>query len=182
MNGYNLNRLQEKARTGEKLDYIFFWGHIKQGHEAIGKFIFSQWHPSPFTVEDVPYRTAEHWMMAEKARLFGDTDTLAQIIQAPEPKEAKALGRKVSGFVADVWEKACYEIVVKGNMHKFSSDASFKDFLLSTDDKIIVEASPVDTVWGIGLTQDSVHAKDPLHWRGRNLLGFALMDVRDRLR
>ena len=181
MTHYNLQWLQKKIEQGDTIDFLFFWGHTNTSIEPAGKFIFSQWYPSPFVVDNVTYKTAEHWMMAGKANLFGDADTFAQIIQAATPKEAKAGGRKVKGFVPHVWEQNCYQIVVKGNEHKFSQNPAFKSYLLSTADMVIVEASPVDTVWGIGLSQESKYAKDPPNWRGQNLLGFALMQVRDIL-
>jgi ribA/ribD-fused uncharacterized protein len=182
MSCYNLRWLQEKFDKGEQIDYLFFWGHTNKYNETIGKFIFSQWYPSSFEVDGVIYKTAEHWMMAEKARLFSDFATAEKIIRAETPKLAKELGRQLKGFEPEVWEKSCYQVVVTGNRHKFSQNDSFKDYLLSTGDKVIVEASPVDAIWGIGLAQDSQQAKDPYFWRGQNLLGFALMEVRDMLR
>ncbi|RYD94393.1 MAG: NADAR family protein, partial [Sphingobacteriales bacterium] len=128
------------------------------------------------------YPTAEHWMMAEKARLFGDTDICNEILAAAKPNEAKALGRKVRNFDSARWDEHCYEIVVEGNYHKFGQSPEARAYLLETGDKIIVEASPVDAIWGSGHAQDSPEAKDPRKWRGQNLLGFALMEARDRLR
>ncbi|NTS43987.1 NADAR family protein [Flavisolibacter sp. BT320] len=182
MTHYSLNWLLDRIENGDKVDYLLFWGHTNNGNETTGKFLFSQWYPSPFTVDGVTYKTAEHWMMAEKARLFGDHGILLQILQADTPKEAKALGRQVKGFIPAVWDERCFQIVVAGNEHKFSQNDKFKDFLLSTGDKIIVEASPVDAIWGNGLPQDHENAYKPKSWRGQNLLGFALMQVRDILR
>lgn len=161
MTHYNLNWLLHRIEKGDKVDYVLFWGHTNKGNETLGKFIFSQWYPSPFTVEGVTYKTAEHWMMAAKARLFHDHQILPQIIQAGTPKEAKALGRQVKGFIPAVWDERCCQIVVAGNKHKFSRNDNFKDFLLSTGDKIIVEASPVDAIWGNGLPQDHEKHKTP---------------------
>lgn len=182
MNNYNLQWLVDRIEGGGKVDFLFFWGHTNKTNEEVGNFIFSQWYPSPFIVDGVTYKTAEHWMMAGKANLFGDHKTLEQIIRADTPKEAKSLGRQVSGFKADIWDANCFQIVASGNEHKFSQNRVFKEFLLLTGDQIIVEASPVDAVWGNGLPQDHVNAKDPKSWRGQNLLGFALMQVRDTLR
>lgn len=182
MTPYSLAWLRDKIERGDSLNYLFFWGHTSKNAEPVGNFVFSQWYPSPFEVGGVVYKTAEHWMMAGKARMFGDFDMLDKIIEADTPREAKALGRKVRGFVSPVWDENCYQIVVEGNGHKFSRHPAFGKFLLSTGDQIIVEASPVDTIWGIGLPQDSRWAADPNNWRGQNLLGFALMQVRDGLR
>jgi ribA/ribD-fused uncharacterized protein len=182
MTQYTLEWLLDRVGKGDKVDYVLFWGHTNKSNEAIGKFIFSQWHPPPFSFDGLTYKTAEHWMMAEKARLFHDHAMRLQIIQSGTPKEAKALGRQVKGFVSNVWDETCYQIVVIGNEHKFSQNPVLKDFLLSTGDKIIVEASPVDAIWGNGLPQDHHNAKNPEYWRGKNMLGFALMQVRDILR
>lgn len=120
-------------------------------------------------------------MMASKARLFGDVSIAEKVLDAPGPKEAKALGRQVSGFDNSVWEQNRTEIVVKGNYQKFRSNKELADFLLATSGKVLVEASPVDRVWGIGLNAHDPNASNPLRWRGENLLGFALMEVRDLL-
>ncbi len=121
-------------------------------------------------------------MMAEKARLFGDPEMLAEIIQAPSPQAAKALGRKVRNFDADVWSAKCFEIVVNGNVQKFRQNSAMQEFLLSTGNAILVEAAPRDQIWGIGLGEHNERARDPAQWRGQNLLGFALVEVRARLR
>lgn len=182
MTHYNLSWLKEKFDKEHRIDFLFFWGHTNKTGEHTGKFIFSQWYPSPFTVDNVLYKTAEHWMMAQKARLFNDHDVEGQIINAATPNEAKALGRQVKDFHAATWEAACFDIVVEGNKHKFSQNSDFKEYLLTTGDKVIVEASPVDPVWGIGLPQENAKSANPHTWRGLNLLGFALMEVRDILR
>lgn len=179
---YNLNWLLQKIMEDEKVDYLLFWGHANHNNEEVGKFIFSQWYPSLFTVDNIVYNTAEHWMMAQKARLFRDADTLHQILEVDTPKAAKILGREVKNFVPEVWDEHCFQIVVEGNRHKFSQHPAFEKYLLSTESKVIVEASPADTIWGIGLSQESRYAKEPDNWRGKNLLGFALMEVRDILR
>ena len=106
---------------------------------------------------------------------------LAEIIDAPDPHEAKKLGRKVRNFDADVWSNKCFEIVVKGNVEKFRQNAEIREFLLSTGDAILVEAAPRDQIWGIGLGEHNERARDPAQWRGRNMLGFALTEVRVRL-
>ncbi|EFE05878.1 NADAR family protein [Citrobacter youngae] len=178
---YSLEALQMAVRAGEHFDYLFFWGHRPSSSGAITASCFSQWWPSPFEVDGITYASAEHWMMAEKARLFGDESTLLRILSAKSPAEAKAFGRQVSGFNQQVWEENCFESVCKGNVHKFSQHPELGEFLISTRTLVLVEASPVDRVWGIGLAQDDERAGDPLRWNGSNLLGFALMVVRDRI-
>lgn len=179
-----LNRQDLVARieSGEKFQYFFFWGHKAPADGSVNKSCLSQWFPVPFVVNDVTYKTAEHWMMAEKARLFGDSEMLKKIIASETPKEAKACGRKVQNFDADVWNAQCFEIVVTGNVHKFSQHVAIQDFLLSTGHTIIVEAAPRDQIWGIGLGEKNERASKPAEWRGHNQLGFALIEVRNRLR
>lgn len=124
----------------------------------------------------------EQYMMAAKAELFGDREILTQILQCRDPKQIKALGRKVQGFDSALWDKYKYSIVLNGNLCKFSQNQELKDFLLSTGDCVLAEASPYDGIWGIRWSADAPEAEEPLKWRGQNLLGFALMEVRDELR
>ncbi len=172
----------EKLQKNDKnFDFLFFWGHKPTNDGSLSKTIFSQWWQKEFSVNGIIYPTAEHFMMAEKARLFDDTATLEEILKAKSPAEAKKLVRKVQNFNYEIWKENRSKIVVEGNYHKFS-DPKYKSFLLGTGNKIIVEASPMDTIWGIGLSQNSNKIYNPNTWRGLNLLGFALMEVRDRLR
>jgi ribA/ribD-fused uncharacterized protein len=120
-------------------------------------------------------------MMVGKARLFGDEAMAADILTDPDPARAKALGRKVRGFDEATWAERRYDIVVTGTRGKFGQHQDLRDFLLATGDKLIVEASPEDTVWGIGLDEHQPEARRPSQWRGLNLLGFAIMDVRAEL-
>jgi ribA/ribD-fused uncharacterized protein len=127
------------------------------------------------------YATAEHFMMWSKAMLFGDEAVAAEILAARHPGAAKALGREVKGFDQPVWERERSGIVVAGSFAKFSQHADLKAFLLGTKDRVLVEASPLDRVWGIGLAAGDPRAADPARWLGLNLLGFALMRARERL-
>jgi ribA/ribD-fused uncharacterized protein len=169
------------ANKTEATEYLLFWGHTPSKDGSIIKTCFSQWWACPFTIEDIAYPTAEHWMMAEKARLFKDDVQLANILATEKPAAAKAFGRKVENFAPPLWEAQKGDIVINGNVAKFSQNADLKAFLLATKDKIIVEASPRDQIWGIGLSPENPLATQPEHWRGQNLLGFALMEVRDIL-
>lgn len=162
--------------------YVFFWGHQPSKDETITKTCFSQWWISPFVVEGITYKTAEYWMMAKKAELFNDQEVLEKIIQANSPAEAKKLGREVRNYVDSLWLENRYEIVKQGNFHKFSQNPVLKEFLINTKERILVEASPVDSIWGIGMATDHKNINDPEKWRGLNLLGFALMEVRDELK
>ena len=120
-------------------------------------------------------------MMAEKARLMGDRETRALIMNTDDPREIKKLGRKVRNFDSRLWDSHKFDIVVNGNYHKFSQNPEMRDFLISTAGKVLVEASPYDDIWGIGLEASHPVASDPSKWKGTNLLGFALMAVRDML-
>lgn len=131
--------------------------------------------------DNVTYPTAEHYMMAQKAKLFDDMDIFNQIIQSKHPKQAKDLGRQVKNFDENIWNEKRFEIVVQGNIAKFSQNPALKAYLLGTGDRVLVEASPVDKIWGIGLAKDNDKIHSPLNWQGLNLLGFALMQVRDEL-
>ncbi len=178
---YNLDWLIKNFEKGNKIKYLFFWGHQKSKTSNLTSSCFSQWWVSPFMVDNIKYNTAEHWMMAQKAFLFNDNDSYNKIIAAKSPAEAKALGRQVKNFEDAVWNEKRFDIVVKGSLYKFGQNDEFKTFLLNTKDRVLVEASPVDRIWGIGLTADSDKAENPNLWNGLNLLGFALMETRDIL-
>ena len=179
---YSIDWLKEKVKQGSAVKYFFFWGHTPKIPGATDKSCLSQWFPAAFTVEGITYPTAEHWMMAEKARLFKDSAALAEILKSSKPGAAKELGRTVKNFDKAVWDAKAYHIVVEGNIHKFSQHESMKSLLLTTGNQIIVEASPPDRIWGIGLDQENKGAQNPNTWRGTNWLGFALMEVRDQLK
>lgn len=167
--------------AGAQPKWLMFWGHTPKASGEPGPHFLSQWWPCHFTVDGVEYASAEHWMMAGKARLFGDSATLAKILEARTPAEAKALGRLVQGFDDEAWNAARFELVVEGNVAKFGQDSTMLAYLLGTKGRVLVEASPRDRIWGIGLSSSNPDAADPQRWRGRNLLGFALADARERL-
>ncbi|MFF7143053.1 NADAR family protein [Streptomyces nodosus] len=174
--------LLSEVRAGARIKYLHFWGHRPRRDGRVGADCLSQWWPAPFTVDGVEYATAEHWMMASKARLFGDTEAQDEVLRAAHPALAKKAGRLVRGFDEGAWERERFAIVVEGSVHKFAAHAAPRAFLLGTGDRVLVEASPVDRVWGIGLAADDERAAEPESWRGSNLLGFALMEARERLR
>ncbi len=180
VNARSQTELIECVSRGNKAKYVFFWGHSQRG-EQVGKSCFSQWYHAPFERDGKRYSTAEHFMMAAKARLFNDHKVEQQILQARHPGEAKQLGRQVRGFHEADWVARRFEIVVAANMAKFSQHQALKNFLLNTGNRVLVEASPVDKIWGIGLTESDDAAANPRLWKGLNLLGFALMTVRQQL-
>jgi ribA/ribD-fused uncharacterized protein len=173
--------LTEAVRAGARIKYLHFWGHRPRPDGRIGASCLSQWWPSPFTVDGVEYATAEHWMMASKARLFGDAEAERRAVAAAGPAQAKKIGRLVRGFDDVLWERERFAIVAEGSFHKFAAHPDLRAFLLGTHNRVLVEASPLDRVWGIGLAADDERAMDPARWRGPNLLGFALMAARERL-
>ena len=174
--------MTETLAAGTSLSFLFFWGHTVAKSGVISKSCFSQWYEAPFRATGGRYLTTEHFMMAHKAALFGDEATRTQILRAPTPKEAKKLGRRVANFDEAVWERERFAIVVAANHAKFSQNPALLAFLLGTGDKVLVEASPLDRIWGIGLAADHPDAAHPARWQGLNLLGFALMEVRARLK
>ena len=174
----NLNILRERSANGEAFEYFYFWGHTPPTDGSINKACLSQWYAAGFDIDNIYYKTAEHWMMACKARLFNDSESLEQIIDSEDPKTAKALGRKVANFDDTAWKANARQFVTDGNVAKFSQNSELGAFLLGTGNTVLVEASPRDCIWGIGLGAANEKAKDPATWRGQNLLGFALMDVR----
>ncbi|XZF12900.1 NADAR family protein [Chitinophagaceae bacterium MMS25-I14] len=178
---YDINWLKEQTAADVPVKYLFFWGHTQKKPGITDASCLSQWWPAAFMHEGITYATAEHWMMAQKALLFDDMEHHELILEAQKPAVAKALGRMVVNFDAETWQQNAGRIVVEGNYHKFSQNGSIKNFLLETGNKIIVEASPRDRIWGIGMGKDNPDAANPELWKGTNLLGFALMEVRDLL-
>ncbi|MEV6652805.1 NADAR family protein [Streptomyces sp. NPDC051219] len=177
-----IDELIEQVSRGSRIKYLHFWGHAPRRDGVIGASCLSQWWQSPFTVDRVEYATAEHWMMAAKARLFGDAEAERKAVAAGNPALAKKAGRLVRGFDEEIWQRERFAIVVAGSLHKFGQHADLREFLLGTGDRVLVEASPRDRVWGIGLATDDERSQDPASWRGLNLLGFALMEAREQLR
>lgn len=180
-NTYNLDWLLNKIEKKENVKYLLFWGHQPSKDGSVTASCFSQWWQSSFVVDKIKYATAEHWMMAKKAELFEDREMLEKILAAESPAEAKKLGRNVNNFDQKIWAENSFDIVCEGNFHKFSQHEELKEFLLNTKNRIIVEASPVDNIWGIGMAKDNEQAENPRLWKGLNLLGFALMEVREKL-
>lgn len=221
--------LEEQWKQGESFRFYHFYGH-KPPESGVDASCLSQWFLHQFIVDGIAYKSAEHWMMAEKARLFQDDASLAQILECETPREAKKLGRQVSNFDTKTWGERCFDIVVAGNRAKFQ-DLPLREFLVSTAyavereadsateldssgslslaaeeretyqtqvaestetynnareqaalPSMLVEAAPRDCIWGIGLGARNEKASDPTRWRGSNLLGFVLTQVREEIR
>jgi ribA/ribD-fused uncharacterized protein len=154
---------------GERITdtHIYFWNGV-----------FCQWGQYTMVEEDITYCSCEQYMMAKKAKLFNDEKVYDMIMSEEYPSVQKELGKMVSNFNQVVWDKHKFDIVVNANYLKFTQDETLKELLLDTGDKTIVEASPYDTIWGIGLSCDDDKILDESNWQGENLLGKAIMKVR----
>lgn len=152
--------------------FTFFWRQESP---------FSQWHPCGFVVGGARFTCAEQYMMHGKAVLFGDEEMAARILEAKTPKEHKALGRKVRGFDGARWERERERIVYEGNQAKFTQNPELLKALLATAGTELVEASPLDRIWGVGLSAEDPRIQDPATWRGLNLLGKVLTRLREDL-
>lgn len=153
--------------------FIFFF---KTSHP------FSQWYRCKFDAEGLEFNCAEQFMMYKKAVLFNDFEKADLIMKTTEPRKQKEIGRKVSNFDQKIWLDKSESIVFEGNYNKFHQNHQLRRLLLDTSDSYIVEASPTDTVWGIGLAETDPKRFDKTNWRGKNLLGEILMKVRTTLR
>ncbi len=150
--------------------YVLFYGGI-----------FSQWLACDFEVGGVDYNCAEQYMMAMKANHFNDTEALGKIMRSSSPSDQKKIGRKIEGFDEISWALVARNHVYAGNHAKFTQNSELLKGLLETKGKIIVEASPYDQIWGIGLGSDDPAALDWKRWKGLNWLGQVLTDLREDL-
>jgi ribA/ribD-fused uncharacterized protein len=151
-------------------NYVFFWNGI-----------YSQWHKVPMTIDKVEYNSCEQYMMHQKALLFGDNEIAELIMKETNPREQKKYGRMIKNFDKSTWDKNCLAIVYEGNLAKFSQNADLKEEMLSTGNRIFVEASPLDNIWGIGLDENAKGIENPSYWLGLNLLGQALTIVKKEI-
>jgi ribA/ribD-fused uncharacterized protein len=151
-------------------NYVFFWNGI-----------YSQWYKAPMTIDKMEYNSCEQYMMHQKALLFGDSEIAELIMNESNPKEQKKYGRMIKNFDKSVWDKNCLAIVYEGNLAKFSQNKDLKEEMLSTGNRIFVEASPFDNIWGIGMSEDSEGIENPSFWLGLNLLGQALTLVKQEI-
>ena len=154
----------------EKERFTFFYGGP-----------FSQFRPCSFVVDGITYCTCEQYMMAEKARLFGDKESEQKIMATTDPHQQKALGKAVKGFNKEKWNSVARDVVYKGNYAKFQQSEELKHDLLRTKGATLVEASPSDQIWGIGMGAGDIRAESRQYWRGTNWLGEVLTKVRDDL-
>jgi ribA/ribD-fused uncharacterized protein len=141
----------------------------------------SQWAMVPMIVEEVGYNCCEQYMMSKKAGLFGDMIMLAKIMAEGDPSKQKAYGKKVANFNKNQWEAVAKDVVYRANIAKFSQNSKCRNWLFSTEGTTLVEASPYDKIWGIGLAEDNPDALDRSKWQGTNWLGEVVTQVRDDL-
>lgn len=151
--------------------YVLFWGGI-----------YSQWYSAKMTIDGKEYNCCEQYMMEQKAILFGDQEIAEKIMKENDPREQKKLGRAVKGFDRSKWDQKCFSVIYVANLAKFSQNPDLKKELMETGDRILVEASPLDGIYGISLHEDNEDSLDPSKWKGTNLLGFALTSVKNELR
>ena len=157
-------------------EFLFFWNGP-----------FSQWSMDgagpieQFYCDGIPYNCAEQWMMARKAQLFGDVEVFQKIMDSVDPREQKALGRQVKNFDEETWNHYAKQIVFEGSVLKFTQHHKYKAALMATEGFTLVEASPYDKIWGIGLGEDDPRALKRETWEGKNWLGEILTEVRDRI-
>lgn len=181
LKGYSVDALLKERKAGYDRPIICFWGH-RNKDRGVGKECFSQWYQADFRVNHLTYCCMEQYMMAEKARIFGDEEIAKQIMDETMQDRIKGLGRKVKNFDENTWNEVKYHIVLTGNYYKFSQNEQLRQVLLSTGESILVEASPLDTIWGIGMDANNEDACHPEKWNGSNLLGFALTEVREEIK
>lgn len=167
--------------TYSNTDFVFFWSHKPAKGGKITEACFSQWWKCSFVEEGFTFCCAEQYMMFKKALLFKDYAIAKEILKSKSPKKIKELGRLVQNFDSKTWDEYKAEIVLQGNILKFSQNPELREYLLSTGDKILVEVSPYDKVWGVGLKKENSDICSPQKWKGQNLLGFALMEARDKI-
>ncbi|XP_045158905.2 protein starmaker-like [Mercenaria mercenaria] len=161
----------EKSKA-KKEEFEFFFGN---------KFIFSQFHPAKFTVDEITYNCMEQYMHHQKAVTFKDNVRAYEIMRTTDPKQQKKLGRQVTPFDKGVWGQKCVAVVMKGSLAKYRQNLEMKKALFASYPKTLVEASPRDRLWGIGLGRNNIKAQDRATWRGKNLLGDTLTKVRNKM-
>lgn len=151
--------------------YVFFWNGI-----------YSQWHRAQMDIHGIVYNSCEQYMMHQKAVVFGDTEIADEIMKESNPREQKKFGRMIKNFDKATWDSCCLSIVYRGNLAKFTQNLELKEQLLETGDRILVEASPLDKIWGIGMAEEDTGIEDPSNWKGLNLLGQAITLVKQHLK
>ncbi|MBP9739456.1 MAG: NADAR family protein [Chitinophagaceae bacterium] len=178
---YSNSWLIQQIITGNSPKYNYFLSDRCIQNADWDTHCFNECFVAPFTIDGTTYNTLTHWIMAQKAALFYDYTTMEKIIQTKQAAHAKLLACYIKNFDEEVWLAHAYSIVVKGNLHKFKKHYHLQRKLLNTQQNVIVAVTAQDNIWGNGLAYFSKELSNPLKWKGSNLLGYALMDVRDIL-
>lgn len=173
--------LIQQIITGETPSYTCFLSDRCMQNADWDTNCFNENYYAPFKVEGIVYNTVQHWLMAQKAALFYDAVSMEKIIACKTAAHAKLLGSQIKQVDEDVWLANAYALVVKGNVHKFAQHGTLKQKLINTSHSIIVAITPNDCLWGNGMNYQPNQPFNPIKWKGANLLGYALMDVRDIL-
>lgn len=150
--------------------YTFFWSGP-----------FSNWTTAEFVLDGQKYSCTEQYYMYKKALAFGDISVANAIMLTTNPKEQKALGRQVRGFNIEQWATISRDVMFRANLAKYLQNEDFYKKLMATDGTLIVEASPVDKIWGIGLDAKTAAVTPFDQWQGKNWLGQVLTEVRETL-
>ncbi|EIV93049.1 NADAR family protein [Frankia sp. QA3] len=177
----SLEDLRRLERQAAPLRFRFFWGQRQAVADGTGAGCLSLRWPARFAVDGVDYPSAQHYVLVRKARLFGDHATAETVLALPAPIPLAAVGRRIRGFDETVWDRHRYAVAVAANSAKFAQNAILRTYLTGTAGLVLADTSPRDRIWGIGCDRDDDRASRPSAWPGRNLLGFALMEVRDAL-
>jgi ribA/ribD-fused uncharacterized protein len=170
---FEYNSLSKSEYFKNYKEFHFFWESNSP---------FSQWHECSFIAFGLTFNTAEQYMMYEKALLFEDYNTASKLLTTTNPRQQKELGRQVINFDDIIWKENCRRIVYEANKLKFLQNENLLVELMNTDDKLLVEASPYDTIWGIGLKADDERAQNLQTWQGTNWLGFILTSLRNDIK
>ena len=178
----DLSEFRDLEQRGEPLDFLFFFGHRPLPGGRIGTNCLSQWWTAPFEADGDRYLTAEHFLMAQRPACSATWPWRSTSWPRQDRKTRRPWAARCGASMSSVGSQPRYDIVVAGNTAKFTQNPAFRDFLRWTGEQILVEANPTDRVWSIGLASNDIRATKPSKWRGQNLLGFALMEVRARLR
>lgn len=151
-------------------EYVFFWSGI-----------YSQWYLADMTdpKTGIKFNCSEQFMMWSKATIFGDKEQAKKILSEKDPRKQKELGRGVKNYKQEIWDMVKYNVVSNATMLKFTQNPKLLAELLLTGDRILVEASPKDTIWGIGMGENDFGVDDKNNWKGENLLGYACTETRD---
>lgn len=155
----------------ETSTHIYFWGSF------LSNFYLCQLKDDKYS-----YNSSECYFMAKKAEYFNDQESLIKILNLKKPQEQKQVGKKVKGFNKELWEEVSYKIMLDGLRLKFTQNNELKNKLLATNNKTLVEGSPYDKKWGVGLKYDDDRILDESNWQGDNLLGKALMEIREEIK